>query len=508
MLTSNWQAPTYTVSFDPNDGTDGIAAVSGLSGSYALPLCTFTAPAGKEFIAWASPSGTQYSPGTPVTVNADATFCAVWKSLVCQATVIGGSGSGEYMPGESVAITAAVPDGQRFVSWMSDDAVDFADKYAAATTFIMPDSDVTVTAVTSSTAQDAPSSAPELAGSTVSSITLKEIAVNANGAAAQYGISADGGRTWAWQDSPEFTNLASGTEYTFAVRYGATEDGHYVASPASGTAVFSTTPLYPTVPAYTPTVEGADNGSVSVTPASPKQGDVVTITPHPDKGYETGSVAVTDSQGSPIRVTDNGDGTWSFIQPAGKVTVEVTFTEIQRPAAGLPFTDVPESAYYYDAVVWAVENGVTAGASATMFDPDAPCTRAQAVTFLWRAAGSPEPVNADCPFTDLQPGDYYYKAVLWAVENGITAGTSAATFSPDQTCTRAQIVTFLWRAAGKPAASSAPGFTDVAESAYYYGAVAWAVERGVTTGVTAAAFSPNTACTRAQIVTFLYRAEA
>jgi len=168
----------------------------------------------------------------------------------------------------------------------------------------------------------------------------------------------------------------------------------------------------------------------------------------------------------------------------------------------MDFTDVAEGAYYYDAVAWAVQNGITNGTSATTFGPDVSCTRAQMVTFLWRAAGSPEPATANNPFTDVQAGSYYYDAVLWAVEQGITSGTSATTFAPDSTVTRAQTVTFLWRQAGAPVVNYAMSFTDVDAKAYYGEAVRWAVSEGVTSGTSATTFSPDVDCTRAQIVTF------
>ena len=193
-------------------------------------------------------------------------------------------------------------------------------------------------------------------------------------------------------------------------------------------------------------------------------------------------------------------------------TKAVATPKLVRP---VEFTDVPGNAYYADAVAWAVANGVTNGTSATTFSPDKPCTRAQVVTFLWRAAGCPAVDRASSPFTDVDPGAYYYDAVRWAVAQGITNGTGATTFSPDKPCTRAQVVTFLWRAEGKPEATE-PGenetlvmgenpFTDVDGNAYYYKAVLWAVAKGVTTGTGAATFSPDKTCTRGQIVTFLYR---
>ena len=176
------------------------------------------------------------------------------------------------------------------------------------------------------------------------------------------------------------------------------------------------------------------------------------------------------------------------------------------PTNSISFTDVSKTDYFYDAVLWAVENGITTGTSRTRFSPYATCTRAQAVTFLWRASGSPTPKNSRMPFVDVSPNAYYYDAVLWALEKGITTGTSSTTFSPDAVIDRAQAVTFLYRANGAPSATEHTAFTDVPQTAYYADAVKWAVDRGITTGTSATAFSPNASCTRAQIVTFLYRA--
>lgn len=252
---------------------------------------------------------------------------------------------------------------------------------------------------------------------------------------------------------------------------------------------------------YAVTVDAGKHGDVSVSPKWAEEGDTVTITADPDNGYVVDEVIVTDKNGDDIRVRDRGDGEYTFTMPDSKVTVEVTFVE---EGDELSFVDVAKSDYYYDAVKWAVENGVTTGVTDTIFAPGNPCTRAQTVTFLWRAAGMPQAANRVNPFTDVSINDYYYEAVLWAVENGITGGTTATTFSPNATCTRAQVVTFLWRYS-KEDASILPMFTDVAEGDYYYGAVAWAVENGVTTGVTDTSFVPGNPCTRGQIVTFLYR---
>lgn len=170
-----------------------------------------------------------------------------------------------------------------------------------------------------------------------------------------------------------------------------------------------------------------------------------------------------------------------------------------------PFTDVKSNQFYYNAVLWAVQKNVTTGTSATTFSPNDPCTRGQIVTFLWRAAGSPEPTLSVNPFSDVKSNQYYYKAILWAVENGITTGTGNGTFSPNAPCTRGQVVTFLWRAKGKPATSGTNAFSDVKAGAYYYDAVRWAVMNNITNGMSATTFAPDATCSRGQIVTFLYR---
>ena len=263
-------------------------------------------------------------------------------------------------------------------------------------------------------------------------------------------------------------------------------------------------PVTPTEPStYTIKVEKTDNGDVTVSHKSASKGTTVTITVEPDEGYTLETLTVTDKNGDEIELTNKGDGKYTFKMPASKVYVEATFMEDNSMLNF--FVDVPADAYYYDAVLWAAENGITGGVDDTHFAPNATCTRAQAVTFLWRAAGSPAPKSDVNPFTDVKAGSYYYDAVLWAVENGITKGTSATTFSPDVTCSRAQIVTFLWRANGSPAVSGNSAFTDVAADAYYAAAVTWAEKNDVTGGIGGGLFGSNNNCTRAQIVTFIYR---
>ena len=255
-------------------------------------------------------------------------------------------------------------------------------------------------------------------------------------------------------------------------------------------------------PSYSVTTPGkTENGTVTVSPKNAKKGTTVTITVTPDKGYTLETLTVLDKDGKEIQLTKKNDIQYTFTMPAGKVEIKATFV---KEAEVSPFSDVSTTAYYYEAVKWAREKGITGGTGNGLFGPNQPCTRAQIVTFLWRAAGSPEPKNMSS-FTDVPADSYYAKAVAWAAENGITGGTGDGQFSPDATCTRAQSVTFLFRAIGKLVDSKAE-FNDVLTDSYYANAVAWAVENGVTNGIGNGLFGPDNSCTRAQIVTFLFRA--
>ena len=243
-----------------------------------------------------------------------------------------------------------------------------------------------------------------------------------------------------------------------------------------------------------------ENGSVSVSPKNASQGDRVTVTAEPDEGYELDSLKVLDKNGKELALTDKGDGRFTLIMPAGRVEVKAAFTEEVKIS---PFRDVPTDAYYYEAVKWAQKKGITGGIGDGLFGPNQPCTRAQIVTFLWRAAGAPV-VNYAMDLTDVSSDAYYAEAVRWALSQGITTGTADGRFSPNAPCTRAQSVTFLFRAS-KASADGAPAFSDVAADAYYAEAVKWATDNGITNGTTSSTFSPGSGCTRAQIVTFLWR---
>ena len=243
------------------------------------------------------------------------------------------------------------------------------------------------------------------------------------------------------------------------------------------------------------------NGTLSLSDTTARRGDTVTVTVKPDKGYTLETLTVTDSRGSALTLTDKGSGKFAFTMPSGSVTVNATFMEDNSILNF--FVDVPASAYYYDAVKWAAEQGITGGTDENHFSPDASCTRAQIVTFLWRAAGSPV-VNYILPFEDVAESSYYAEAVRWAASQGIVSGVSPTRFGPDLPCTRAQAMTFLYGAMGSPAVTGGSGFLDVDSGAYYAGPVAWAVKNHITSGTGNGLFGTENICTRAQIVTFLF----
>ena len=294
-----------------------------------------------------------------------------------------------------------------------------------------------------------------------------------------------------FEDGTYFADSQNGLIYVYAVKFSTYAVSYQEVIPSSGGGTTS----------YSVTGNPSENGTVKTDKTTASSGDKVTVTATPNTGYTMKSLSVMDANGKSIDLINNRNGTFTFTMPSSNVTVSATFAK----QSGGPFVDVADNAYYYDAVLWAVEKGITNGTSATTFSPDMTCTRAQTVTFLWRAMGSPDPTSTSCPFTDVIKDAYYYKAVLWATEKGITVGTSSTTFSPEITVTRGQTATLLWRTADKPTVTVTNPFGDVASDAYYADAVLWAVSKGITTGTGNAAFSPADGCTRAQIVTFLYR---
>ena len=294
-----------------------------------------------------------------------------------------------------------------------------------------------------------------------------------------------------WYDGSTF--YAAGASYKVSATVTLNASWSYISSGSS-----SSDPIY-----SVSTPSKTENGTVTVSPKSASRGDTVTVTVKPDSGYVLETLTVTDKNGNELTLKDKGDGKYTFTMPSGKVEVKATFMDDNTMLNF--FVDVKSGDYYYDAVLWAAKNGITSGTDAVHFSPEQPCTRAQIVTFLWRAAGAPEPKGTAASLTDVVSGSYYEKAVAWAIENGITTGTGDGEFSPDDTCTRAQAVTFLARALNAKAADKA-AFSDVPADSYFADAVAWAAANGVTEGIGGGLFGSDNDCTRGQIVTFLYRA--
>lgn len=388
-------------------------------------------------------------------------------------------------PTSNIELATPVKDGYIFDGW-------YADSRFSGTAVTAPTAGQTYYAKWKEKTEQTAPAVPTLKDRTYTSITLNTIE------GAQYRCN-DG----AWQTTPEFTGLTAGTTYTFEAYYPETADCK--ASPTSGKVEFSTlrhssSSSNPTYSVTTPSK--SENGGVAVSLKNARKGDAVTVTVTPDAGYQLDKLTITDKNGKELKLTDKGDGQYTFTMPDGKVEVKAVFA---KKVETRPFGDVSADAYYNQAVQWAQEKGITDGISSNLFGPKQPCTRSQIVTFLWRAAGSPEPKGTAAGMTDVVPGSYYAKAVAWAVENGITTGTAEGTFSPNATCTRAQAVTFLARAQNAKATGKT-AFSDVPADSYFADAVAWAQANGVTTGTTETTFSPDNDCTRAQIVTFLYRA--
>ena len=460
-----------------------------------------------------STDGTYY-PALSVLLSTEerAQICDVYKVTFTTDTTIEGFPVVKYaVAGGTVAEIPTAPEGS---AWCVNN-----EEFTAST---VVKGNLTVTA---KTCQDAPTAAPELASRTTTSITLKEVEANGNNAAAQYGISTDGGTTWTWQDSPEFTGLTPNTEYTFALRYGATDS--YAPSLPSDTVKISTDeqpsvvepvdPVVPVVPpavvtpTYPPVIEDTDHGTVSVTPANPRKGSTVTVTPKPETGYEVAGVTVTDRSGNPVAVTDNGDGTYSFTQPAGKVTISVAYV-CDGQTDNCPsyhFADVDTSAWYHLAVDFVVENGLMNGYGNGSFGPNDTLTRAELAQILYNKEDRPSVSGS--VFTDVADGAWYANAVNWANRNGIVTGYGSGKFGPGDPVTREQMATILYRylaAKGYDVTARADlsAYADAGQiSAYATDTMSWANAVSLLTGETPTTLVPQGNATRAQVATILMR---
>ena len=473
-----------TITFNGNGGSGSMGPVTVKTGTnYILPECGFTAPADQEFKAWEI-SGTEYKVGDTYIVSGDTEIKALWENSVITPTTytvtVGndGNGTGTASPstaaaGTTITLTATPKTGYHFKEWeVISGGVTIKDNK-----FTMPNDNVEVKAVFE---KDAPTEFTitfDGNGGTpsVDSMTTIDQKLSSLPRASRRGSY----RFLGWY-------LADGAEITTDTVFSANTIvyAHWTYTGGGGSSGYS----YYTIKATAGTGGSiSPSGSISV-----RGGRDQTFTITPDQGYTVSDVKIDGESVGAVT-------SYSFENVRKAHTIAVSFATIKI------FVDVPAGSYYEDAVDWAVENGITQGTDDTHFSPDGICTRAQAVTFLWRAAGSPEPETRAMPFADVPVGSYYYDAVLWAVENGITKGTSDTTFSPNMTCTRAQIVAFLWRSEKSPAAGTANPFADVKSTAYYADAVLWAVKENITKGTTSTTFSPNADCTRAQIVTFLWR---
>ena len=454
-------------------------------------------------------------------INATLTFSPVDRT---DAGVTISSVPASKTYGESFTLTASVTDaGTGTVSWTwtSNDpsVLQVTGTGASATVKALKAGSATISAkYESDTTMGEQTTAPITVGKRVITVTADNKSMTVNGtlptftvtygnlpsgvqAADIFGTMASASTTTDGKTTGSFditvTTPVLKTEAGANYEVGAVTKGTLTVNPRSSSGGGGGS----SVSTYSVTVGKTDNGSVSVSPKSASKGDTVTVTVTPDKGYTLETLTVLDKNGKELKLTEK-NGKYTFTMPAGKVEVKVTFMDDNTMLNY--FVDVKAGDYFYDAVKWAAEKGITSGTDATHFGPNAACTRAQIVTFLWRTAGSPEPKSTGS-FADVPTDSYYAKAVAWAVENGITGGTGDGKFSPDATCTREQAVAFLYRASGSPAVSGGSAFNDVAANAYYADAVAWAEKNEITGGIGGGLFGSGNDCTRAQIVTFLYR---
>ena len=478
-LTVQWTAPTYAVTLNTNGGTiaDG-KDVTGYTYGVGATLPTDVTRTGYTFKGWYDNEGLTGDPVTAIgnTETGNKEYWAKWEINQYTITVKPENGKADITITQDYGTPITAPtltrEGYQFNGW---------DKTFPTT---MPAENLTITAQWTVNQYTI---TYDLAGGTAEG-NLDTYTIE-TGAFTLKNPTKSGYTFTGWSG----TGLDGEDNLTVTIQKGSTGNRSYTAHwryNGGGSSGYS----YYTIKATAGTGGSiSPSGNVSV-----REGRDQTFTITPDKGYAVANVKIDGKSIGAVK-------SYTFENVRRTHTIEVIFMKANgNPQTGV-FVDVATGSYYEDAVDWAVENGITKGTDDTHFSPDGICTRAQAVTFLWRAAGSPEPKTNTMPFTDVNAGSYYYDAVLWAVENGITKGTSDTTFSPNMTCSRAQIVTFLWRSEKSPAAGTANPFADVKSTAYYAGAVLWAVREDITKGTTSTTFSPDADCTRAQIVTFLWR---
>ena len=513
-------ANRYTVAFNGNGSTGGSMAAQAMTFDTAANLTANTfVRTGYNFAGWSTTQdGTSEYPDGASVKNLTAengktiTLYAVWTAK----KVIPAFDSGD------TAVQSHKYDGSAKQYALTSDIKGFDITYKQGETVVPTPTNVGTYDVIISRAEDATYAAfsQTITGGLVITAADYPVTVSADKTAVTGGgtvkltasSSAEGitviGITCS---DPSITVTSNGDGFYSVILPGVTKTYTFTAEVTGDLSNYGNGPATCTVsvtrrhtssvtPGNTVSVPSTPNGTVTVNPSTASKGETVTITTKPSEGYELGSIEVLDKNGDSLKLKDLGNGKYSFVMPDGKVSVEAEFVK----TAATSFADVPANAYFADAVKWAVDKGITNGLSDTMFGPYESCTRAQIVTFLWRAAGSPEPKTASS-FTDVPVSTYYAKAVAWAVENGITNGMTETTFAPNETCTRGQSVTFLHRVL-KGTASGSTNFTDVKSDAFYADAINWAVANNVTNGTSNTTFSPNADCTRAEIVTFLYRA--
>ena len=512
QLANNFVAITY----NSNMAGESSKVIATAKNGTAFASANLFTRAGYSFNGWNTETngkGTAYNAGASIPTSANLTLYAQWT---LDKPTISGTTTAVY--GKEVTLTANTAASGASYQWYKDSKeipkattdsltlTNVADSGAYTVKItVAPDAatsePTTVTITKAAPTIDITADQTSLTGSGTVKLTVTSNGVPKAGTVA---VTCDGITVTENTDDTFSAALPNETKtYTFTASY----DGDANHEKASDTCQVSVTrhtsssgSSNPTYSVTTPSK--SENGGVAVSSKNARKGDTVTVTVTPDAGYQLDKLTVTDKDGKELKLTDKGNGKYSFTMPDGKVEVKAVFAKKVETS---PFEDVSADAYYNQAVQWAQEKGITDGISSNLFGPKQPCTRSQIVTFLWRAAGSPEPKSTAAGMTDVAPGSYYAKAVAWAVENGITTGTAEGTFSPDATCTRAQAVTFLARAQNATATGKT-AFSDVPADSYFADAVAWAQANGVTTGTSETTFSPDSDCTRAQIVTFLYRA--